>query len=251
MRVYHTDRRPKYIQIYDWVHGMIRKGRLGAGDKIPTEPDLARRFNASRMTVRKAIDPLVMEGVLERRPGKGTFVVSSGIINLTCDASKPARFFHLMQKLGVPHRFEVIEKAVVEADPDLCSHLGLAAEKRVIRLTIVLYAYGKPVIVERDYFPYDTFKRLMVLDISDPPLVLLDREFNVKTKNVQQFISAVVAGEEEMSLFKVDDPIPCLYLEWISCSADGRPFSVSLCHYRGDAFKFKIPSCELVQPDEI
>jgi GntR family transcriptional regulator len=192
-----------------------------------------------------------MEGILERRPGRGTFVVSSGIINLTCDASKPARFFHLMQKLGVPHRFEVVEKAVVEADPDLCSHLDLAAEKRVVRLTLVLYADERPVIVERDYFPYDAFKRLMVLDISDPPLALLEREFDVKAKIVRQLISAVAAGEKEMALFRVEYPIPCIYQEWISCSADGRPFSVSLCHYRGDAFKFKIPSCELVRPDAI
>ncbi len=251
MRVYSSDRTPKYIQIYDWVHAMIRKGRLAVGDKIPTEPDLAQKFNASRMTVRKAIDPLVLEGVLERRPGKGTFVVSSGLINLTFDTSKPVRFAPLLERLGVPHRFKVVEKKVITADRDLCNYLNLLPEQKLICLTIVLYADEKPVIIERNYYPFQEFKKLLDLELSEPPLVLLEREFNVEIKKVRQFISAVVAGEKEMALFDVDIPIPCVYLEWVSCDEDGFPFSVSLCHYRGDAFKFKIPSCELVQPDAI
>jgi len=249
MRLYKRDRNPKYLQIYDWIHAMIRKGRLAVGDRIPTEPDLARQFDSSRMTVRKAIDPLVLEGILERRPGKGTFVISSGVVNLTYDTSKPTRFLPLMQKLGVAHDFEVIEKKVVKAGQNVRRHLKLAAGSKVICLTLVLYAGGKPVIIERNFYPYKEFKKLMELDLSRPPMALMEEVFGVKIKNVRQFISAVAAGEKEMALFTVDYPIPCVYLEWISYDEDDLPLNVCLCHYRGDAFKFKVPSCELVRPD--
>lgn len=247
MRIQKADRTPKYIQIYDWVHAMIRKGRFKIGDKIPTEPDLARQFNVSRMTVRKAIDPLVLEGVLERRPGKGTYVVSDGVVNITYDTSRPTRFFHLMEQLGIPRHFEVVDKKVVKAGRDLCRHLNLLEGQKAICLTVLLYADKTPVIIERNYYPYEEYKRLLDLEFLEPPLVVLGKEFNVQIKAVHQYISAVVAGEREMALFNIDYPIPCIYLEWISCGADDLPFSVSLCHYRGDSFKFKVPSCELVR----
>ncbi|THB72817.1 MAG: UTRA domain-containing protein, partial [Desulfobacteraceae bacterium] len=66
---------------------------------------------------------------------------------------------------------------------------------------------------------------------------------------VTQYISAAVAGKEEMALFNITYPIPCIYLEWVSHRENGIPFSVSLCHYRSDVFKFKIPASELVKAD--
>jgi len=251
MRAYHSERTPKYLQIYEWANAMIRKGRWRIGDKIPTEPALARQFEASRMTVRKAIDPLVLKGILERRRGRGTFVVSTGGMKLTYDAGKPIRFFHDMENIGMPHRFEVTNTEVLEADRRIRSYLNLGHDPKVIRLDIILYAEDKPVIIEQNYFPHAEFRKLLSLDLTIPPLQLAAEELNVQVSQVRQYISATVAGEREREIFQVDYPIPCLYLEWISCDEDGLPFSVSLCHYRGDTFKFKIPTSELVRPDTV
>lgn len=242
---------PKYLRIYNWIHAMIRKGRLAVGDQIPTEQELAGQFKASRMTVRKAIDPLVLEGILERRPGQGTFVISGGADNLTYDAGRPIRFFHMMEELNMTPRFDLIEKKIVQADQTICDYLHLISDRKVIAMTIVLYADDTPVIIEKSYYPYREFEKLMEMEISQPPMALLDKEFNVQLKRARQFISAVSAGEKEMALFHVDEPIPCIYLEWISYDEDKIPFNVCLCHYRGDAFKFKIPSCEVVRPGTI
>ena len=251
MRVYETQRTPKYIQIYEWVHAMIRKGRFKVGDRLPTEPGLAKRFNSSRMTVRKAIDPLVLEGVVERRQGQGTFVVSNDIVKLTYDASKPIRFSHEMRQAGRSHDFKVVDSQVIEADKDLRRYLNLEKGQRVIFLNQVLSVDHKPVIIDRTYLEYDTYQEILNMDLTVPPLQLMADEFGAEVKKVRQFISAVTAGEEEMRLFGVEDPIPCIYLEWISCDENGRPLSVSLCHYRGDTFKFKIPASELVKPDTV
>jgi GntR family transcriptional regulator len=251
MRVYESQRTPKYIQIYEWVHAMIRKGRFKVGDRLPTEPGLAKQFNSSRMTVRKAIDPLVLEGVVERRQGQGTFVVSNDIIKLTYDASKPIRFSHEMRQAGRSHDFKVVDYRVIEADKDLQRYLNLAKGQRVIFLNQVLSVGQKPVIIDRTYLEYGTYKDILDMDLSVPPLQLMADEFGAEVKKVRQFISAVNAGQEEMKLFGVENPIPCIYLEWISCDENGLPLSVSLCYYRGDAFKFKIPASELVKPDTV
>ena len=251
MKVYESQRPPKYIQIYDWVHAMIHTGRLKVGDKIPTEPSLAKQFSASRMTVRKAIDPLVLKGVVERRQGQGTYVVSNDIVQLTYNASKPIRFSHEMKQAGRSYHSEVVDTQVIYANRSIQKYLDLEDGQRVILLLHVLSVDDNPMIIERTYLEYITYKDILQMDLSVPPLQLMADEFDIEIKKVKQYISAVNAGEEEMKLFKVEYPIPCIYFEWISCHENGRPFSVSLCYYRSDGFKFKIPTSEVVKPDTI
>lgn len=242
---------PKYSRIYEWVNRLIQNGQLKIGNKIPTEPEIALQFQSSRMTVRKAIDPLVAEGILERRPGQGTYVISTSTTRLIYDPSKPIRFTDEMKKSKTPHTFEFISKKVEKADHKIQQYLNLDPGRKVICLTMLLFADQEPVIIERNYYPYEQFKELLDIEISVPPSELVVERFDIHIKKVRQYISAVNAGSHEMELFKVDYPIPCIYLEWLSCHENGEPFSVSLCYYRGDVFKFKIPTSELVHLDVI
>jgi GntR family transcriptional regulator len=251
MQVDKKDRKPKYIRIYNWINTLIKSGELKVGDKIPTEPEIALQFKSSRMTVRKAIDPLEIEGIVERRRGQGTYVISTSTTRLIYDPSRPIRFADEMKKSSTPHNFKVVSKKVEKADQKIQQYLNLDPGQRVICLTMLLYADHEPVIIERNYYPYKKFKELLNIDITIPPIVLIAEKFDTHIKKVRQYISAVNAGSQEMKLFKVDYPIPCIYLEWISCPEDEIPFSVSLCYYRGDVFKFKIPTSELVRLDAV
>lgn len=66
---------PLYQQIYQYLLDEIRSGRLGTGDRVPSEKELAERFNVSRITSKKALETLVQANVIERARGKGSFVV--------------------------------------------------------------------------------------------------------------------------------------------------------------------------------
>ena len=76
MQLNRNDIAPKYLQIYEFLHGMIRRNRINFGDKLPTEMELSEKFNVTRMTVRKAFDRLVMEEMVVRKRGQGTFLIS-------------------------------------------------------------------------------------------------------------------------------------------------------------------------------
>jgi GntR family transcriptional regulator of arabinose operon len=65
---------PKYQQVYQTLERDIRSGRLKAGDRLPSEADLERRFGASRITVGRAVGDLKLAGLVDRRAGSGTFV---------------------------------------------------------------------------------------------------------------------------------------------------------------------------------
>jgi DNA-binding LacI/PurR family transcriptional regulator len=79
--LYHFDvatldrpRVPKYQQLYETLHADIASGRLRTGDRIPSEAELVRTFGASRITVGRALRDLQREGLIDRRPGSGTYV---------------------------------------------------------------------------------------------------------------------------------------------------------------------------------
>ena len=65
---------PLYEQLYTFVLDEIKAGRLKSGDRVPSEKELAERFNVSRITSKKALETLVYQGVISRARGKGSFV---------------------------------------------------------------------------------------------------------------------------------------------------------------------------------
>lgn len=67
---------PNYVRIHDALKDEVEKGVWKIGERLPSERDLAERFEVSRMTARQAVTSLVDEGILERRVGSGTYVAS-------------------------------------------------------------------------------------------------------------------------------------------------------------------------------
>jgi GntR family transcriptional regulator len=67
---------PLYLQIADELEEQIRSGDLSPGSQLPTEDDLRDKYRASRNTIRDAIKRLVGQGLVETRPGQGTFVTT-------------------------------------------------------------------------------------------------------------------------------------------------------------------------------
>ncbi len=65
---------PMYKQVAGIISEGIRTGELKVGEKLPSEFELMKDFNVSRVTIRGAISELVTDGLLVRSQGKGTFV---------------------------------------------------------------------------------------------------------------------------------------------------------------------------------
>src|SRR6266498_2461187 len=69
-----TEKSPKYQKVFDALQREIQSGRLKAGDRLPSEAELERKFGASRITVGRAVRDLQLAGLVDRRAGSGTFV---------------------------------------------------------------------------------------------------------------------------------------------------------------------------------
>ncbi|WP_207952097.1 GntR family transcriptional regulator [Paenibacillus turpanensis] len=105
---------PKYIQLKETLLGLIESGAIRPGDQMPSENEIADRFDMSRQTVRQTLGLLEQEGRLYRLQGKGTFV----------SEQSPAAKTHEVQTVGIlttyisdyifPHIVRGAESAVRE-----------------------------------------------------------------------------------------------------------------------------------------
>ncbi len=102
-------RQKLYVQIYAILKEKITGGKWTAGAQIPTEDDLCKMYEVSKVTVREAIQELVREGHLKRQQGKGTFVSESlthqGLVMRT-------RLTDSLEREGVTARREILERGV-------------------------------------------------------------------------------------------------------------------------------------------
>jgi DNA-binding LacI/PurR family transcriptional regulator len=91
----------KYRRVFEYLHGHIQSGVLKAGDRLPSEAELGRLFDASRITVAKAVLDLQRMGLVTRRPGAGTHVLAPHL-------AQGRTFGLLIPELGLTEIFEPI-----------------------------------------------------------------------------------------------------------------------------------------------
>jgi GntR family transcriptional regulator len=151
----------KYVRVRDYLRSLVTH-ELDVGDAIPSERLLCERFGVSRMTVRQAVDALVVEGLLEREQGRGTFVAPAKV-DLEVRLSS---FGEEMARRGMVPSSRVIAAEVVPATPDVADALDLLPGESVHHLHRVRYADGEPMAIEQSWVP-----RLLVPGLFDdgPP----------------------------------------------------------------------------------
>ena len=231
---------PKYVQIYDWLRGMIDRGRIQVDEKLPTEIELTKQFQATRMTVRKAVDRLELEGMIERKRGQGTFLKATTTKKpIEYDLADTYCFFQEMEKIGIQATVDVLELEVVEAPPEISTILNLGRDKRAIYTYNRFRADGEPVMLEKHYMAYQEFKAILDMDLTQSRYPYLVNDFKVTMHHAHTTFSAVTSSQAETALLGLTQPLACILLEWVLYDANNIPIetSNSLCH--GEKHQYK------------
>ena len=138
----------KHVRVRDYLRSLVTH-ELSVGDTIPSERTLCERFGVSRMTVRQAVDALVVEGLLAREQGRGTFV-APGKVDLEV---RLASFGEEMARRGMAPSSEVLSAEVVEATPDIADALDILPGEMTFYLHRVRFADGEPMAIEQSWLP--------------------------------------------------------------------------------------------------
>ena len=223
---------PLYLKLKTVIENAIVVGRLKHGDALPPERDIADVANISRVTVRKAIDTLVADGLLVRRRGSGTFVVKP-IQKLQQPLSRLTSFTEDMRRRGMQAGSRWISRGLFFPTPEETMTLGLAGTARVARLIRLRTANDLPIAFERTSLPDDI---LPDPDVVDDSLYLALAARGLRPTRANQRISAVLLNDEETELHGVPPGSPALSVQRIAYFDTGRVMEMSTAHYRSDAY---------------
>ena len=152
-----TDTIPIYQQITSYIKEYIEKGIYQKGNIIPSEQELCKQFNTSRMTVRRAISELVNDGSLYRVQGRGTFVSHFVFRN----SLEVLGFSYHMTKLGFKPSSKILSFETKKPDACIAEELRILPTDNVFLLSRVRMADLEPIAIENVYLPE---KRFMGLD---------------------------------------------------------------------------------------
>ena len=224
-------RGPLYRRLQDALRRAIETSILGPQDALPPERDLASDFAVSRITVRKALDGLVAEGLLLRKQGAGTFV--SGRVEK--QFAKLTSFSEDMAARGRTPRSEWLLRASGTVTPEESLALGLSPGAPVYRFNRIRFADDMPMALEYSKVP--GFGLSSAEAVEDSLYAALHAEGNRPTRALQR-LRAVLIDEERAQLLQVEPGAPALYIERRGFLDDGRVIEATESWYRGDAYDF-------------
>jgi GntR family transcriptional regulator len=198
------------------------------GTAAPSERDLVERFGVARMTVRQALDVLVSEGVLQRFPGRGTFVAPP-----RRKPSQIASFTEDMAGRGAVAESRTLMAEKVKAPAGVARALGLAPREPVLRWRRLRLADGSPVCLSDAYISAALVPGLF--DGPDLPDSLYD-ELTARGRRptwAEDSLSAGVATSEEAELLECKEASVVIRLTRRALWED-RPIEISRSVYRAD-----------------
>ena len=229
-----TDFTPIYVRIERHIRDVIASGRLQEGDRVPSEPELARDFNTTRATVARALQQLVFEGVVVRRSGSGTFVAPKSL-SAPIDLTRVRSFEEQLAAKGAEIAYSLLAfdmRAPADAERRI---LHLDAESAVYSLDRLRIVSGKKLSVERRVIPAE-LGRLITLEMLQSQSIhrILDEHFRLRVHRVEGGIRAGLAGDEIARHLDTKPGRPVLVRDYALFSSDRRPLVCGESFYRED-----------------
>lgn len=221
-----------YMLIRGAIRDEIADGRLKAGCALASERELCDIYGVSRITVRKAVDGLVEEGLLTRARGSGTYVSTQSMTRVEKNFSILTSFSEDIRSRGYKPSSIWLKKTTTMATPEEALALGLSPGSHVHRFHRVRCADGVRVCVDFVVIPAQFLPSAEVVNES-----LYDALAAVGNRPARalQRLSATPLSEAHAKLLGVQAGDCGLFIERRGFLSSGTAVEFSQCYYCGDA----------------
>lgn len=226
---------PKYHQLQEILLDLVET-ELDVDAPIPSERELAERFGLSRMTVRQAIDGLVVEGRLYRIQGRGTFVARPK----TDLQIRLASFTEDMRSRGMRASSRVLAFDRMAATPQLARDLDISIGEHVLRLERLRFADGIPMSVERTHVPERLVPGLLEHGLVGSLYAVLHEQYGLELDWGEQTIEAMTPDPADATLLEIGPTVPVLWMRRYSYAGHQRVEYASSV-YRSDRYQLWVP----------
>lgn len=227
---------PLYKQLENILIQQIESGALPLGGKLPTEDELSKEYNISRVTVRKAMEALTDACFIERKPGKGTFVSKKKIQR---NISALLSFTDMCLMQGLKASAKTIRIDIISPSEDDIIQMKLKPHDKILLLERLRYANNVPVTIEISKFT-EEFYFLFEEDLTNASLYAVLKKHNINLTNSVKTLEIVRANYKESVLLNVQKNHPLLCITSVVSDANGDHLHLSKQLSVADNFKFII-----------
>lgn len=233
-------------QIQESLEKQISGGDLAGGERLPTETELAERFEVNRHTVRRALAALKRKGLIRVEQGRGAFV-QEGFVSY--NLGRRVRFSEniLRHKLKPGHRF--LSSGLGPGEPAVCRDLRVLPGTELLRVDSVAEADSRPLGLTSNFFPAARFQGLDEVYRETGSITQALGRFGIDDYLRRTTrISARMPTAQEAELLGKPRSQPLLVVVGVNVDLSGQPFQVGMSRWLSERVQFQVEQ-ELDLPD--
>jgi GntR family transcriptional regulator len=247
---------PMYRQIADDLRRQIDDGELARGQQLRTEIELRDKYDASRNTVRDAVKWLITRGLVETRPGQGTFVIkriNPFVTTLSRDPETgggsdegPIYREEVESESRIPDSTEP-RVEMQKADETAAATLGLSLDAPIVSRHYQRSIDGTPWSLQTSFYPMSLVERgalrlLQATDITEGTVAYLRNELGIRQTGYRDVITVRAPNETETTFFKLPDDGRVGVFEILRVAFDEQraPFRLTVSVYPTDRNQFAV-----------
>ncbi len=225
---------PLHHRLFLALRGKLLAGEFPPEAALPGEHQLAADFGVSRATVRRVLDRLAQEGLIDRRPGAGTFPVARGI-----DESDESTlsYYDFIALMSHTYDDELLEFSYLPTPP-LISSREPAFGPVVLKVSRLRRHEGRPLHLSDSFLPVEVAPFVTRERVGNRTLLEILAEHDIHAAKSEFRVGAVAAGAGEAQALAVDIGAPLVHATRLSRTATGRPIEFTLFLSVADLFGY-------------
>lgn len=214
--------KPIYLQVADYLRNGIYAEEWGKGEKIPSENQIMTDLEVSRGTVKKAVNLLVEEGLLQQIQGKGTYVTEG---NISYPLGKGLlSFAESLESQKLSYETKVITSEFRKATKEIASKLSIDVGDDYLYMKRIRYVEGEKVMLIENRLNSDLCKGIENHDFNVESLFkVIEQITGTKIAFSESRYAARVVGEKRARELEVTPDSPVLHLEQLVYLEGGTP----------------------------
>jgi GntR family phosphonate transport system transcriptional regulator len=236
MSAYHIEKgagcQPAYRQISEKLIEQVQT-LYQPGDLLPPENELALLFGVNRHTLRKAVDELVTDGLVQRQHGRGVYVLDPAI---KYSIGPRTRFTEALEAQGYNTVSQVLDKQLILAKGKIVKRLGIAEGDQVIYIESLREVEGTPFCLISHYLPFSLCPKVMEEYDRGSLHSFLENSCAISLTRQESLVSAALPDAEEGKKLKMPLRVPILKVKSVNIeTTTKKPVEYAVTRFRGDS----------------
>lgn len=229
----------KYEKIAFDIKEDILSEKYKPNEQLPFEKELCEKYNVSKMTVKKALDLLVNDGLIIKRRGSGTFVKDMTEKEIQRIIEK--KQFSGLTTTSIGHKVtsKVLEFKIINATKEIADILKIEEDEFIYFVHRVRYVDDKAVVIEKTYIPLNLIPGMKLADVKKSIYGYIKDKLGLNIQSAHSTVRAMKSDELDRKYLNLEKDEPILEVERVAYLDNGKVFEYSFSRHRYDKFEFK------------